>query len=126
MNVRKLMVVAIGLLLAGLFMNATATAQVSRERSEAIRARMKQLKDFFYNMPDEHKRALSGSAQNLMHLAESPDRMEELMREGTARPRLPSAPSGEASEDEYKLTRVSDPGNDFAFSVLTGFTQNEN
>ena len=130
MNVKKLMFVAIGLLLAGLLMNPTARPQVTRERREAIRARTEQLKEFFNDMPDEHKRALSGSAQNLLHMAEN--RMEELMREETPHPErlrgkssTPGLSGSLPASINSKLIQVSDPSNDFAFSVQTGFTQSE-
>jgi len=86
-------------------------------------------------LPDKHQKALSGAAQNLMHVAKEWDQMEERMREASQRlgqlrqgsltSGLSGAKSEGASSDSSKLIRVSDPGNDFAFSVLAGFTQSE-
>src|SRR5437899_1561098 len=102
---------------------------------DALRVRMEQMKEFFQTLPDKHQKALSGAAQNLMHVAKEWDQMEERMREASQRlgqlrqgsltSGLSGAKSEGASSDSSKLIRVSDPGNDFAFSVLAGFTQSE-
>ena len=86
-------------------------------------------------MPDKHQKHVSGAALNLMHTAKEWDQMEERMRQGSLRPGqvhpgsltsdLSGAKSSAASSDSSKLIQVLDPSNDFAFSVVTGFTQSE-
>ena len=86
MKVRKLLFVAVALLPAGLLISSRASAQVTADRMDALRARMDQTKEFFQNLPDKHQKALSGAAQNLMHVAKEWDQMEERMRQGSLWP----------------------------------------
>jgi hypothetical protein len=135
MKVRKLLFVAVALLPAGLLISSRASAQVTADRMDALRARMEQTKEFFQNLPEKHQKHVSGAALNLMHTAKEWDQMEERMREGSLRPGqvrpgsltsdLSGAKSSEASSNSSKLIPVSDPSNDFAFSVVTGFSQSE-
>lgn len=134
MRTNRLINRLLGLVAVCLLVCSPARAQVSRERLEGLRARMQELKQFFEGLSEEERRALSGSAQNLMQLARKWDEVEEEMgKELPQRQRLEtqrwsqlgrSAGHGRA-EILSDVPAVSDPGADFVVSVVSGFTQSE-
>lgn len=121
---KKSVTILTGLWLLLSVFGSVARAQVVPQRLEAIRSRLQQTKAFFQKMPEKHRQVLSGAAQNLIHLAnvwdkEGPRRAGNLNRPAE----LPQTSSGPAARGG--VIPVSAPNNDFAFSVLTGFTQSE-
>jgi hypothetical protein len=103
---------------------ASQDGQVAPQRLEAIQTRLRHAKTFFDKMPEARRQVLSSAGQNLIHLASVWEKQGARPRETLNRPAQlrnasthPAAPGG--------LIPVSDPSNDFAFSVLTGFTQSE-
>ena len=101
-----------------------AGGQMAPQRLETIRSRLQQTKAFFQKMPETHRQVLSGAAQNLIQLVNVWDKGGPGLAGNLNRPvELPQTSSGPAAPGG--VIRVSDPDNDFAFSVLTGFTQSE-
>lgn len=124
----------LGLAAVFLLVGSPAKAQVDRERLEGLRARMQELKQFFDGLSEEERRALSGSAQNLMQLARRWDEIEEEMNrelpqrqrlEAQAWTRLGRRAGHGGAEISSSVAAVSDPGVDFVTSVVSGFTQSE-
>jgi hypothetical protein len=124
---RRLLVLAVVCVVFGV----PAQAQVSRDRLEGLRMRLQDLNQFFEGLTAEERRALSGSAQNLMHLARPGNALEEEL--ASALPQL----QAQARHQQGRLARagstallsgvaaVSNPGTDFLTSVVSGFTQSE-
>jgi hypothetical protein len=110
--------VALAVLLSG----PAAEGQVSPQILETIRARLHQAKIFFDKMPETRRQALSAAAQNLIQLANISEqgRLGQACYGRAPRPKTSSGPSAPGG-----VMPVSDPSNDFAFSVMTGFTQSE-
>jgi hypothetical protein len=119
---KKSATVLTGVSLVVLLFGSLAEGQVSPQSLEIIRSRLHQAKIFFDKMPETRRQVLSGAAQNLIHLANVSEhgRLGEIfnrpapLRKASAGT---SAPGG--------VIAVSDPSNDFAFSLQTGFTQSE-
>jgi len=125
----KLILPLLGLLAASL-VASPAAAQATNERIEALRARMGQVKEFFGTLSEDERRAFSGSAQNLMHLAERWGELEEELQRPAGPSYLPSftlpaGPAAPLASISKELAPVSDPRTDFVTSVLAGFTQSE-
>ncbi|MBZ5555006.1 MAG: glycoside hydrolase [Acidobacteriia bacterium] len=103
------------------------------QQTDVIQQRFAPMRSFLDRLPDNKRAAFSGSAQNLFHMVESsqPGKgfLDSPLRSGfspgnIASPALKSdIAAGFAVQDG--LIPVSDPGNDFVFSVLSGFTQSE-
>ncbi len=124
----------LGLAAVCLLFGSPASAQVSSDRLEGLRSRMQELKQFFDGLTEEERRALSGSAQNLMQLARKWDDIEEEMRhelpqrqqlQAQAWNRLGRYAGHGGAEIASSVPAVSDPGADFLTSVVSGFTQSE-
>src|SRR5262245_52604642 len=110
----RLILALLGLLAASL-VASSAVAQATNEKIEALRTRMGQVKEFFGQFSDDERRAFSGSAQNLMHLADRWSEVEEELQRPAGPSNLPSftlpartgAPLASSSGE---LAAVSDPG----------------
>jgi len=101
-----------------------AQGQVSPQQLAAAQARLHQAKVFFDKMPETRRHALSAGAQNLIQLANVSEKQGLRPIQAPQRPaRLPSVPSGLLARGG--AIPVSDPSNDFAFSVKLGFSQSE-
>jgi hypothetical protein len=72
-RLRRLLVLAVVCVVFG----APAQAQVSRDRLEGLCTRLQDLNQFFEGLTAEERRALSGSAQNLLQLARTGNALEE-------------------------------------------------
>jgi hypothetical protein len=123
-----------GLAVLCLLIGTPTKAQLGRERLEALRARLQELKQFFDSLSEEERRALSGSAQNLMQLASSWNEIEDEIYgalpqvqqlDTQARTRLGRYAGHGGAEIPSSVPPVSDPSTDFVTSVVTGFTQSE-
>jgi hypothetical protein len=127
MKMNKHMTITIMVCFAGLLAVSAASPQATPDRLNAISANMKLLKEASQRIPDTQQEALSGGAQNAIHLAKVWDKFGPRLiqalshnggvRKGSANPPTLNGPAG--------LIPVSNPSNDFAFSVETGFTQSE-
>ena len=103
------------------------------ERLDAVRARMAQSQELFEQVPEKVQRHLSGAAQNLMRTAKEWEQMEDRVRDDTRRSdhaagglaTLGRAGASSSESSSSHVIQVSDPSTDFAFSVVTGFTQSE-
>jgi hypothetical protein len=127
MKITKFMIILIGVWLIGLLIGSTSWAQVSPERLDALKARLERVKAFSQKLPEGHRRALSGAAQNLIQLAAGFEEMESGLRRASSQPDQfqKALSNSETTTDVASATQVSNPSSDFAFSVLTGFTQSE-
>jgi hypothetical protein len=85
------------------------------------------VKAVLQKLPEERQKALSGAAQNLIHLAEGFDKVERGLGRVSSRADevLESSSDSAVADQVTGAIRVSRPKTDFAFSVLTGFTQSE-
>src|SRR5438309_8152936 len=127
MKTNKCFTIVVEVFLSGLLAGSAALAQGTPDRLKAIGENMKQLKAVGQQLPETYRKALSGGAQNAFHLADVWDQVGPRLGRahsqggGARRPLSNSAnPRGSTTSVE-----VSDPSNDFAFSVQTGFTQSE-
>jgi hypothetical protein len=121
---KKSATIPIGLWVFLSVFGSVAGGQVAPQRSEAIRSRLQQTKAFFQKMPEKRRQMLSGAAQNLIQLANVWDKEGPRLPGNLNRPaELPQTSSGPAAPGG--VIPVSAPDNDFAFSILTGFTQSE-
>jgi hypothetical protein len=127
LKVKIFMTILIGLWLMGSLIDSASWAQVSPERLDALKASLERVKAISQKLPEGHRKALSGAAQNLIQLAEGFDKVEAGLRAAASRPNgfQKSPPSSATADESTGATQVSDPGTDFDFSVLTGFTQSE-
>lgn len=123
---------SIGLIvLASLLVAPMAWGQVAKESLKNIGSQLAVQKDFFDRMPEQSRRALSGSARNIHQLAKIwPDLEKRLLSSPPRLNQLHSqlGSSGFSEADELTETgpvRVSSPANDFAFGPTQGFTQSE-
>jgi hypothetical protein len=123
MKINKFINILIGVWLIG----STSSAQVSPERLDALKARLERVRAFSQKLPEGHRRALSGAAQNLIQLAAGFEEMESGLRRASSQPDQfqKALSNSETTTDVASATQVSSPSSDFAFSVLTGFTQSE-
>ena len=127
MKTNKRLTIFIEVCLAGLLAASAALSQATPDRLNAITANMKQLKAVGQQLPETYRKALSGGAQNALQLANVWDEVgprlgRALSQSGGVRTPFSNSatPNGSATTVE-----VSNPSNDFAFSVQTGFTQSE-
>jgi hypothetical protein len=127
---RQLLVLAVVCVVFG----APVQAQVSRDRLEGLRTRLQDLNQFFEGLSAEERRALSGSAQNLLQLARPENALEEELERELPQLQQLQAPawhqqgrfaSAESAAPLSGVSAVSHPGTDFLTSVVSGFTQSE-
>jgi hypothetical protein len=121
---KKSATILTGVWLVVLLFSSAVKGQVSPQRLESIRSRLHQAKIFFDKMPETRGHVLSGAAQNLIHLANVSEQQGAHLGEAFYRPaQLPKKSAGPSAPGS--VIPVSDPGNDFAFSLMTGFIQSE-
>lgn len=131
MKINRLMGQVLPVFFLVLLAVSTVHGQVARDRLEAIRARMAELNEFFDNLSEDERKALSGSAHNLRQVAKKWGEIEKMLEGGESRMqrvRGLRARNGwwrRGADLDSSLTSVSDPSTDFDFSVMTGFTQSE-
>lgn len=123
----------IAMWLFGLLAVPAVLGQVTSERMKSLKQQVKEIKDSADNLPESKRRALSSGMQILLQVAESLSRTGEgggdfpavdHLRDASPRQGL-SQQTEESSVGGSGGIPVSDPSNDFAFSVLSGFTQSE-
>ncbi len=127
MRTKKGITIVVEVCLSGLLAASAALSQVTPDRLKAIGDNMKQLKAVGQQLPETYRKALSGGAQNAIHLANVWDEVgprlgRALSQGGGARKKFSNSATPNVSTTTVE---VSDPSNDFAFSVQTGFTQSE-
>ena len=122
---KKSTTIPTGVWLVMLVFDPNAQSQASPQRLAAIELRLDQAKTFFDNMPEARRQVLSGAAQNLIQFAKVRERQGGRLGQKLHQPaQLPKRVSfGPATPGG--VIPVSDPSNDFTFSILTGFTQSE-
>lgn len=119
----KFATVLTGIWLAELVFGLAAQGQVSPQNLAAVQSRLHQAKVFFDKMPETRRHMLSGGAQNLIQLANFSEQRGLHMiasSHGLKQQPAKSGPSATAG-----VIPVSNPSDDFAFSVKLGFTQSE-
>jgi len=105
-------------------LGSAAEGQVSPQGMSTIQGRLHQAKVLFDRLPEARPQALSAGAQNLIQLANMSEK-QGLLAIARSQPaaQLPKAPSSFAASGG--VVPVSDPSNDFAFSIKLGFSQSE-
>ncbi|MFL6451122.1 MAG: sialidase family protein [Bryobacteraceae bacterium] len=109
-----------------------AQTGVDPERLASIRERLSQVNEVLKTLPETQKRTLSSGAQNLLTVAQGWNRVEEGLGKSLGKTASHqslaqswSAPSAEDVDPAASVSRVSNPGADFLFSLMGAFTQSE-
>jgi hypothetical protein len=105
------------------------------QRMEQLGKRSEQARKLFEALPPQHRRVLSGSAQNFLNLAMRGGEIGGELGQGLANRSLAPSPSGGGKTQALPLSAtvgspqqlipVNDPSTDFSFGVLSGLTQSE-
>jgi hypothetical protein len=106
--------------------SSPVAAQVSAERVQAAKARLKQASALLQKLPGTTRKGISGAAHNLLKISEDFHKPDG-PREPPSLTRPAAAPIDPAAAPGAGLAaiRVSDPAADGVFSVVAGFTQSE-
>ncbi len=121
----------IALAIGSLMAVPMAWGQATKESLKTIGSHLAVQKDFFDRLPEQSRRALSGSARNIHQLAKVwPDLEKRLLASPPKLSQLHSQLGSSELSGANPLTvsgpvRVSNPANDFAFGPTQGFTQSE-
>ena len=109
-----------------------AQGQVTKERLDAVRAKLQAPQDFYNKLTDDQRKMLSGGALNFFHTIESWSQLEKAALAGQkplasgSRRGLPAEPESiGAAGPTSRPVRVSNPRTDFDFGPSSGFTQSE-
>jgi hypothetical protein len=109
------------------FFAAQLSAQTATDRVAAAKARLEQAAALLRTLPAPTRKGISGSAENLLHIATGFEKVEDRglphrpqQAAALAMPQ-PAAPSKDAAPG----IQVSNPAADGIYSVISGFTQSE-
>ena len=102
---------------------------IDPNRLANIRARLSNVKTLLEGLPSVPRRQLSSGAQNLLKLAQGWDEAEGSLKNASPAAiqasKTPVSASIPFAAPQAGLAFVSNPGTDFLFSILAGFTQSE-
>jgi hypothetical protein len=127
MRLSKLTSCSVMVCLTIFFSSAHLSAQAETDRVAAAKARLEQAATVLRMLPAPRRKGISGSAENLLHIAEGVEKVEDrglpkrLQQAAAPATPQPAAPGKEALPG----IQVSNPATDAFFSVMAGFTQSE-
>lgn len=107
---------------------------LAAQRMEQLRKQSEPARKFLEALPPQHRRALSGDAQNFLNLVMRAGEIEGELGQGLpnrglgpsrAGAKTQAPPLSAAGDHEQGLIPVNDPSTDFTFGLLVGFTQSE-
>src|SRR5437899_3422935 len=126
MNSSKLRQLWTASCLFGLLMPFAARGQPSNQQLNNLKARMDAIKAAVAKMPAAQRKALSGDAQNLIHMAENWSGDDPVLGQAAERTHGGgSMGSSRRASNDSGMIPVSNPNTDFLASQVTGFTQSE-
>jgi hypothetical protein len=125
MNSEKFAVRLIGSILVCLFAAISALAQTAPQTLNAVRTGISKASAALAGLPDQQQRVLSSGARNLLQLARGWKEVEAAVKQApTGDVRVTSSVAA-AAAPPIGFTPVTNPGTDFLFSIMAGFTQSE-